>query len=117
MTPNPAGEDTRLRSAARAFVEHVQAHACDHDASGAGTHTSCPPVIELDAALARQDTETSDESPATHVEPATEDERIVQAARDVDALWEGRAGRLIRWAPEAAEALEDLRIALRGGHK
>jgi hypothetical protein len=33
-------------------MAHVQAESCDHDGNHAGSHTSCPTALELNAALA-----------------------------------------------------------------
>ena len=40
-------------------------------------------------------------------------EAVMVAARDVDGMWNGEEGEVIRWLPESAECLEDLRAALR----
>lgn len=39
-------------------------------------------------------------------------QNVIDAALDVDALWEAQEGEPIRWQVEAAEALEDLRSAV-----
>ena len=41
-----------LQATAKAYMEHVQALACDHSGAMAGTHTSCPEALALTAALA-----------------------------------------------------------------
>jgi len=40
-------------------------------------------------------------------------EAVVAAAQDVDGMWDAKEGELIRWLPESAECLDDLREALR----
>lgn len=51
-------------------------------------------------------------APATSQSPV-DLRAVVEAARDVDALWDAEDGEMIRWEVEAGEALEDLRAALR----
>lgn len=44
-------------------------------------------------------------------------EAVAEAARDVDEMWSGEDGEVIRWDPETSLALEDLRTALSGADR